>query len=191
MEACLATHLTLLCHAATRSIREGAFSTPDEPLDAGGFQKLARYKMPGPRPERMLTSPALAARQTADAVLASADVEPAIQDMDWGGWRGRTLGELHETDEGALSVWLSNPAGGTPGGETMEHVMTRVAGWLEKQARSDARIVAVTHAPIIRAVIALALEVPASASFNTDIAPLSATSLSFNRRWRLQEIRLP
>lgn len=171
-------------------MREGAFAAPNEPLDEGGLRKAAQYRLPGPSPERILTSPALAARQTADALLAGAQVDAAIRDMDPGAWSGRTLADIHETEEQALSLWMSDPVRGAPGGETMGQVTARVADWLEEQARSDARIVAVTHASIIRAAIALVLDVPVSAGFNIDIAPLSATCLSFNRRWRLQELRL-
>lgn len=171
-------------------MREGAFAAPNEPLDEGGLHKAARYRLSGPGPERIVTSPALAARQTADALLAGAEVNAAIRDIDPGAWSGRTLADIHETDTQALSLWMSDPARGTPDGETMEQVAERVAGWLEDQARLDARIVAVTHASVIRAAISLVLDVPVRAGFNIDIAPLSATSLSFNRRWRLQELRL-
>lgn len=171
-------------------MREGAFASPDEPLDEGGLHKAARYRLPGPSPERIVTSPALAARQTADALLAGAQVDAAIRDMDPGAWNGRTLGNISGTDGEALSLWMSDPARGAPGGETMGQVAARVANWLEEQARSDARLVAVTHVSVIRAAIALVLDAPVSAAFNIDVAPLSATSFSFNRRWRLQELRL-
>lgn len=172
-------------------MREGGFACPDEPIDTGGLEKAARINMPGSRQDRMLTSPALAARQTAEAILPGAEVECALRDMDPGAWRGRSLGELFETDAEALSQWISHPARGAPGGETMDEVVTRVGGWLDEQSRSDARVVAVTHPSVIRAVIALVLDVSVSATFNIDIAPLSSTRLSFNRRWRLQELRLP
>lgn len=170
-------------------MREGAFASPDEPLDEGGSRKAATYRLPGPVPDRIVTSPALAARQTADAVLAGAEVEGAIRDIDAGSWRGKMLSELQEADGEGLLLWMSDPARGAPDGETMTQVAARVAGWLADQARSDARIVAITHASVIRAAIALVLDVPVRAGFNIDIAPLSATSLSFNRRWRLQELR--
>lgn len=171
-------------------MREGAFASPEEPLDEGGLRKVARYRLPGPDPELALTSPALAARQTADALLPGAVVDTAIRDMDPGTWSGKTLAEIHETDGDALSLWMADPARGAPGGESMDQVVMRVAGWLEEQARLDVRIVAVTHASVIRAAIAHVLDVPASSAFNIDIAPLSVTTLSFNRRWRLQELRL-
>jgi broad specificity phosphatase PhoE len=171
-------------------MREGVFASPNEPLDEGGHRKAAQHRLPGPKPDRTVTSPALAARQTAGALLAGAEVDAAIRDIDPGAWSGRALADIHETDGQALSLWISDPTRGAPGGETMAQVAARVAGWLADQARSDARIVAITHASVIRAAIALVLDVPVGAGFNIDIAPLSATSLSFNRRWRLQELRL-
>jgi broad specificity phosphatase PhoE len=172
-------------------MREGAFGSPDEPLDEGGLGKIALYRLSGPDPERLVTSPALAARQTADALLAGAFVEPAIGDIDSGAWRERTIADLSANEPEAFSLWMFDPARGAPEGETMGQLMVRVADWLEEQAQSDGRIVAVTHASVIRAAIALILDVPAKAGFNIDIAPLSATVLSFNRRWRLQELRRP
>ncbi len=116
----------------------------------------------------------------------AADVEPALADRDHGSWAGHALADIHASDPHRLAAWLGDPATGAPGGETMEAVAARIAPWLDRMARADDRIVAVTHPAAIRAAIALTLAVPAAAGLAIDIAPLSETLLSFNRQWRLQ-----
>ena len=166
-------------------MRVGGFPSAEEPVDEGGVARLARLDPRG----RLVTSPALAARQTADGLGGEAIVEPALRDIDAGGWVGRSIAELHAADEAALAAWLVDPAGGTPDGETMAAVAERIGAWLAAQAGTEDRILAITHAAVIRTAIAIVLDVPPAATLAIDVAPLSATVLSFHRRWRLQELR--
>ena len=185
----LTTRLTLLCHAPTRSAREGGFPAREEPLDEGGMRKAAAFRLDGPRPTLVVTSAACAARQTADALRLEAMIQPAILDIDHGEWAGRSLAEIHAAQPDALAAWLGDPTRGTPGGETMADVADRLADWLDGLVDQDRHILAITHAAVIRAAIAHTLGVPIGAALRIDIAPLSLTTLSFTRCWRLQEIR--
>lgn len=163
-------------------MREGAFPDPDESLDAGGLDK-ARELTIRPGPEHVVIAPTEAARQTAEALGLAADVEAVLADMDWGPWRGRSLAELQEE---AVMAWLRDPASGAPDGETFAQVVARVAGWMDRLAAGEGRVLAITHPNVIRATLAHALGIPAESAFRIDIAPLTAVTLSFNRVWRLQ-----
>ena len=111
-----------------------------------------------------------------------------IADIGRGRWAGRSLAEIQESDGEGLTAWFGNPAAATPEGETMDQVVARIAPWMEQMSAADAAIVAVTHAAVIRATIAHALQIPVTATLNIDIAPLSKVILSFNRLWRLQAL---
>lgn len=184
-ELVLATRLVFLCHAATRSMREGGFPDSDEPADDGGLGK-ARALTVRPAPQRVVTAPALAARQTARALGLAATVAPALADIDPGAWRGRNLVEVQAREPEALMGWIAEPAAGAPGGETFAGVMARVAAWMDDQAGGDVRLLAVTHPTVIRAALAHVLCVPPSAAFRIDVAPLSMLTLSHHRQWRFQ-----
>lgn len=178
-EAKLSARLVLVCHAATPSMRTGGFASPDEPLDEAGVRAVARLQ---PSKTTVLTSPALAARQTA-AAFGEGAIEDALRDIDHGAWTGRTFAEL---DPAALVAWLADPAAGAPGGEPLAAVVARLGVWLAATAERTAPLIAVTHPMVIRAALAAALELPPAATLRIDIAPLSQMQLSFNRVWRLQ-----
>lgn len=181
----MATRLIFLCHAATRSMREGGFPVPDEPADAGGLAKAEALGV-RPAPEAVFVAPALVAHHTAQAMGMAASVAPALADIDHGAWRGRSLVEVQAAEPEALMGWIADPTSGAPGGERFASVQARVSAWIEAHAGSDQRILAITHPTVMRAALAHVLEIPPSAAFRIDIAPLSMLTLSFNRQWRFQ-----
>jgi len=170
-------------------MRVGAFPAAHEGLDEAGLRKAAACRLAASTSSVWLTSPSLAAKQTADALGVLAIVDLALCDIDHGPWSGRTFADLQATDPVSLAAWMSDPARGAPGGERLEDVGARLADWLDRQAHSMTPVVAVTHPMVIRAMIATALDIPAAATLRIDIAPLSMTVLSFNSGWRLQAIR--
>jgi broad specificity phosphatase PhoE len=185
----MATRLTFLCASATASSRSGAFPNPDEPLDDGGLRKTRAFRLHGPEPDLVVTSPSRAAIDTAAATGLPAQIEPAIGDLDYGAWSGRALSDVEALDAPALMNWLADPTGATPGGEEMTALIARVGAWLDRQADSDLVIVAVSHAAVMRAAIAHCLALPAASTLRIDIAPLAVLQFSFHRQWRLQELR--
>lgn len=178
------TRLVLLCAGATAATRTARFADPAEPLDAGGRAKVQALALTGPAAERCWVSPAAAARETAELIGIAAEETPALRDIDAGAWTGRSLDSLAPE---AIATWLAAPEAGVPGGESMAAVRTRVGPWLD--ALGEGRMLAISHAAVLRAAIAHALDVPVAATMAIDIAPLSVVVLSRHRRWRLQELR--
>lgn len=170
-------------------MRDGAFPNPDEAIDEGGRGKAEGVSI-RPTPSVVVTAPALAARQTAQILGQAARVETALADMACGAWRGRDLTDVQASEPEALMGWVQDPASGTPGGESFAEVIERVSTWMDSQARSDARILAVTHPNVMRAAMAHVLDIPPGAAFRIDVAPLSMLTLSFNRQWRFQGLGL-
>ncbi len=166
-------------------MREGAFPDPDEPIDDGGKRKAKGLAI-RPAPDVVAAAPALAARQTVEILGLVAEADIALADMACGAWRGLGLADVQATEPEALLAWIRDPASGTPGGETFEAVVARVSAWMDGQAPSDARILAVTHANVMRAALAHVLDIPPAAAFRIDVPPLSRLTLSFNRVWRFQ-----
>lgn len=183
----MATSLTLLCCAATASVRAAGFPGRHEPLDAGGADK-ARRRSIDRHPELVLRSPARAADETALSLALDAAIDERLRDMDFGAWAGRSLEQVDRDDPAALARWIAQPHRGTPGGETLAQVRDRVRPWLDGMAGEDRTILAITHASTIRAILCEALDLPDEPAMRFDIAPLSGARLSFHRGWRLQRL---
>ncbi len=184
-EVSLSVHLTLLCHAATRSMRQGAFPGQDDPVDAAGITKAGKRSIAA---DTGFASPALAARHTAEALGVAVTYDPALRDVDHGDWAGRSFADVHAASPDAFADWMANPASGAPGGESLAAVRDRMAEWLAERRQGTENILAITHPMVIRAAIAAALDMPVEATLRIDIAPLAQVHLSWNSVWRLQAI---
>jgi broad specificity phosphatase PhoE len=178
--------LTLICHGTTAATRASAFPL-DEPLENGAAEQ-ARVLSPALRRwDRAVTSPALGARQTADALSLDASVRPALRDCDYGHWRGRRLVDIQAAHPAEVAAWLSDHDAAPHGGESLLALMRRVSDWLADRLRDDGHTVAVTHAAVIRAVVIGVLDAPPQSFWRIDVEPLSRVDLrSDQRRWVLR-----
>ncbi len=167
--------LRLIAHASTRAMRTGTFPD-DDPLDARGLADAAavRERFAGVPRAVALSSPALCARQTADALGLRARLDDALRDVDYGRWRGKRLHDLARDLPDELGTWLGEPLASPHGGESFEDVAWRVRAWLDGLPR-DLDVVAITHAAIVRTAIACALRMEPQAAMRIDVAPLSCT----------------
>ncbi len=137
-----------------------------------------------------MVSPALAARQTANALALDASVVDSLRDIDHGAWAGQGFEAIQRRDAGALSAWLADPAKGAPGGESLSDVVARVSRWLQAQTERNTHILAITHPMVVRAALVAALDLSPASTMRIDIGPLAATHMSFNRIWRLQSLNV-
>jgi probable phosphoglycerate mutase len=133
----------------------------DLPLSPEGRAGLEGRRAPTPFDQcRCVTSPLLRARETATLLgHADAEVEPAVVEMDWGGYEGRTVAELRA--DPALD-FAANEARGLdltpPGGESPRMVQARLRHWLERL--DDERLLVISHKGVIRALAAMATDWP-------------------------------
>lgn len=128
-----------------------------------------------------LTSPQKRARQSAqllDGSVQAVEVSD-FSDQDLGAWAGQRRNDVHKAHEGL--DWSDPVNIVPPGGETFAQVVDRVASGIERLSAHypDQPLVAVTHAVVVRAAIALALDLPAEEGLRFDIAPASLTHLSW------------
>lgn len=116
-------------------------------------------------PHRIVTSPALRARDTAAQLIAcqpdlpTAEAEPRLREMDFGTWEGQAWATIPRD---ALDLWAADLMGARPhGGESAAQVAARVAEWADAlDVESDTRLWVVTHAGPMRMLAAHWLGIP-------------------------------
>lgn len=179
--------LTLLCHATTASMRTAAFPG-DEPIEQRAVATLALLADRLGRIDRSLVAPELRTRQTAQGLGLGAAIDPLLAECDHGRWTGRPVIDLQAAEADGLACWMTDATAAPHGGESVQAMSVRAAAWLDRQAAGSGHAVAVTHASMLRLVMMQVLDAPLSAYAHIDIAPLSRLTISFNRKWRLQQL---
>lgn len=196
--------LLLVSHATTAAQRTGRFPTTagdpvGDTLDARAIAETeaARGRLALPGAAAALTSPAACARETASALGLAAVVDRGLVDMNYGRWHGRKLSEIAGESGQDLVTWTRDPDAAPHGGESFSQLVSRVGTWLDALDLPDAQpvspatadasprsrdIIAVTHAPLIRAAIVHALGAPAAVFARLEIAPLSVVELRHSPR---------
>jgi broad specificity phosphatase PhoE len=180
--------LYLVRHAPTSATRAAAFPL-DEPLDERGREAAARRVVPAC--DRIVSSPALRCRQTAEhAGLHDVRVDDALAECDFGSWAGRSLADVHAADAVAAAAWMTDPDAAPHGGESLSELVVRVGAWLDGQASGEpGRIVALTHGGVVKAALVHALAAPLRAFWQFDVAPLSITELhACDGRWTVARV---
>ena len=173
----MSIQLTLFSQAATAATRRAAFAA-DDALDAAG--SAAAHEAAGSirRVDAAWSSPAQAARATAVALGLTALAEPALRDIDYGDWAGRTMDDIGQSDPAGLAAWVTDPFLAPHGGESIDSAVARTAQWMGSlDQEAGARVVAITHASIVRAAIVTALGAPLAAFWRIDVPPLCRASL--------------
>ncbi len=185
----IAVRVTLIATAATRSQRRTEFPA-DEPLDAAG-ERLARQSALRVHPaERVLISPTVAARQTAEALGLVGTIAPALAECDHGRWAGASFEAIAAAEPEAIAAWLSDDTAAPHGGESHRQLKERVGAFLDHVGASlTGHTVMVAPPAVIRAAIVHAIAGTAQSFWRIDIAPLSQTMLTRSAdRWRLRAI---
>ena len=145
---------------------------------------IRRVAEHGP-PVAVQSSPLDRARATAEPIAQAfglpVAVAPALNEIDYGAWTGRTLAEL---DPDPLWRRWNHFRGGTrpPGGESMTEVQHRA--WAHALAlrdrHPDATLLLVSHGDVIRALLLQALGMPLELIFRLDVAPGSLSALELD-----------
>ena len=178
----MSIQLTLFSQAPTEATRRAAFAA-DDALDPAGLEAARKAADKIRRVDAAWSSPAQAAHATAAALGLTAQTEPALREIDYGDWAGRTMEEVAQADPAGFAAWLSDPFLAPHRGESIDRAVARTAQWMgsldqeNPDQKAAARIVAVTHASIIRAAIVIALGAPLTAFWRIDIPPLCRASL--------------
>lgn len=128
------------------------------------------------------SSPLERARETA-APLAerlglAVEISPALEELDFGAWTGRTIASL-----AGDPVWQRfNTERGTtriPGGETMGEVVARATGGVARMAADhrDGLVAVVSHGDVIRALLAHYAGLPLDCMLRLEVSPGSVSAV--------------
>jgi broad specificity phosphatase PhoE len=179
------SELILLCHAATRAMKTGLFPTTDDPLDETERPRISclgeLFSV-----DRIATSPARAARDTACEIGSDCHADEQWSDLDYGRWRGRAVRDIHDEDADGLDAWLSSPASAPHGGESLKALQARIRGALSRSPQNGATLT-VTHAIVVKVALATVLNAPLDSVYSIDLEPLSYITLTRSGdAWRLR-----
>ena len=192
------TTLVLVRHATTAATgkRLGGW-TPGVDLDENGEAQAreAAERLAGLPVRAVYASPLERTQQTA-RILAKPHglrvrTRRGIGEVDYGDWTDRPLGQLRRRKEWV--VIQSTPSRFTfPGGESIRGAQLRAVDATEELAAShpDETILVVSHADVIKAVVAHHLGMPLDTFQRIAIAPASATVLQLPERGHPMLLRL-
>jgi broad specificity phosphatase PhoE len=128
--------------------------------------------------ERIVASPLVRARDTADIVAAGSRVPISVStdrrlvEMDYGDWEGKTYAQIDATDADRRRAWETDPAAyRCPGGESANDVAERARSFLADllaahgggHAADDPTappVLAVAHSSFNRVLVCVALDLP-------------------------------
>jgi probable phosphoglycerate mutase len=133
--------------------------------------------------QAIYTSPLQRTRETAEALGAGVGLQPvndeALLEIDFGDWTGAAFGSLD--GDPAWKLWNDRRSEArAPNGETMGEVQARLSAWLDEACRRHpgGRVAAVTHADVIKAVLAQVLGFSMDRHMALEISPASVTALA-------------
>ena len=113
-------------------------------------------------PHRLLSSDQPRCARLAEGLAAHWNLPlvltPALREMNFGEWEGRTYDDIDTTDNARWRAWCDNwQYGIPPGGESAEQLKQRVSSWIEAFSPSNQDLL-VTHAGVIRSLRVLSGE---------------------------------
>jgi broad specificity phosphatase PhoE len=159
----------------------------DVPLNAEGINQAsaAAQALAGTQLAEVLSSPLLRAMQTADIIAGQFGIEvardPRLLDFRVGKWEGMSYAEVAASPD--YQRFLADPLStAIPGGEDLRQIRERAVGAVE-QALADApageSVAIVTHAGVLRVLLAHYLGSPPANYHRLRVAPGSISVLSF------------
>jgi alpha-ribazole phosphatase len=114
------------------------------------------------------SSPAFRCVELAREINADFKMDARLQELDFGEWEGKTWDTV---DQAALQCWMDDYVNVcVPGGESMVQMRDRVMEfWNELLAKSYTRVAIVTHAGVIRLLLASARNIALTDIFNIKV----------------------
>lgn len=149
-----------------------------------GRDIAAIYSSPQPRAQQTV-APLAGRRKLPIRVL------PGFDEVDFGAWTGRLFEDLEQSDGDRWRQWcLRRSQAQPPGGEPFAHVCRRAVQAVHDLAARypDGPVLIVSHADVIKSVLATALQVPLDHLDCFDIDPVSVSVLQLGAGW--QKVKL-
>ena len=172
--------LTLVRHATTPWNEAKRYQGwADPPLSPTGRDEAARLatRFAAERWDMAFSSDLARARETAGIALPEfwAEPDPRLREMGWGDWEGLTYDECMQQDPERLRAWTADPTSTTPpAGEPLGDFAARIADAISALP-PEGDVLWITHAGVIRAVLATLLGVELTAILGIRISPTGIT----------------
>ncbi|MDP1876697.1 MAG: bifunctional RNase H/acid phosphatase [Actinomycetota bacterium] len=134
---------------------------------------------------RIIASPLLRTRQTAEVVAAAVGLEFEVDDgfaeCAFGEWDGHTFAEVKERWPVQLEEWLGSVDVAPPGGESFEHCRQRIAAARERAVARypGEHVLVVAHVTPIKILVAMAVDAPLRSLYRMELPPCSLTTLAW------------
>lgn len=164
MEVCLIRHTTPVFEPGLIYGRKELVLHEDFPteLEAVRLQLEEDFDL-------IYSSPALRCTELARALSPAFVPDNRLQELDFGEWEGRTWDTI---DQQALQAWMDDYVHVcTPGGESMMQMYARVTEfWTELGQSGHRKAAIVTHAGVIRLVLAIVNQIALTDIFDIKIA---------------------
>lgn len=177
--------VTWLRHGSVAGRANVLRGTADEALSESGRRELqaALARLNG-RYERVICSPR---RRCADFAVEFAREQALpltplaeLAEMDFGAWEGLSAAEIRARDGDAYERFRADPHSlCPPGGESWAAFSARVALGIEQAALGSGPVLALTHAGVIRAVLAQALNIAPGDASRIALAPAAWARVSY------------
>ena len=167
---------------------KGKLDLPSDTSDIASFTAQAARL---PKGAAAVTSSRLRCRQTFDALVAAGlavqppEIEPGLDEQDFGRLAGRTWSELKDSAE--LAAFWADPANTpVPGGESFAELVARVRPAIARISARHASgdVVVVAHGGTIRAALCVALGITPAQALLFSVGTLSLTRIdSIGAAW--------
>ncbi len=177
------TRFTLIRHASTDAVGRALSGRTPIKLNAQGEAEAAQLAggLAGTAADAILTSPQLRTQQTAAAIGQVLGLHPrpdaALDEVDFGPWTGQDFSTLDGRADWAL--WNAHRSlAPPPGCETMLQVQARAAAMIVRlHAQSPGgSFILVSHADVLKSVLAWALGLPIDLMQRLEISPASRSA---------------
>lgn len=185
------TVTVLARHGATEWSLEKRFSGlggKDMPLaEVGHAQARALAAEVARRSEvtRIVSSPLLRTRQTAQAVAdvtgLDIEIDDGFAECAFGDWDGYTFAEVKARWPRELEKWLGSLEVAPPGGESFAECLERVAAARMRLVERYAgeRVLVVAHVSPIKILVGLAIDAPLHSVYRMELPPCSLSTLAW------------
>ncbi|MFT7042682.1 MAG: alpha-ribazole phosphatase [Candidatus Azotimanducaceae bacterium] len=154
-------HLILLRHTLPVLSADVCYGSLDIALAASAAADFAQVLSVLPAFDRIISSPLQRCRLLAAHIGAhtgkSVILEPGLKEMDFGAWQGRAWDDIAiaEIDEWAADFEHGRPHGGESVAQLRQRLKVIALQLQTSQKRPGETVLAVTHAGVIRALVAM------------------------------------
>jgi probable phosphoglycerate mutase len=185
------TYTVLARHGATALSLEKRFSgrggvdAPLAPLGEAQARAMAHEVAARGGIDRIVSSPLLRTRQTAQLVAEviglDVEIEDGFAECGFGEWDGHTFAEVRERWPVELEEWLVSTDVAPPGGESFAACRNRVnAARARLVARTPGeRVLVVAHVTPIKVLVSEAVGAPLESVYRMELPPCSLSTLAW------------